>query len=489
MKTVKNISTIAILFVISITGFIIFTFFQVHLDFSKNKAYTLAPATKKTIQSIKNPLSIQVFVSSDLPTKLLPLKTDVLELLREYERSGKYIKVSILDPKNDTKALEKAKEYNLPQVQFSQLQQNNYQITAAYFGIVVIYKDKTEIIPQVTDYANLEYNLTSAIYRIIRDSLPNIAIVGEEEEILETNSDPLLYLKRALSQQYVITSVQLNTITQEEKERFFKKYSAIIVSSSETQQYDKEQVELLKEYFQKGGKIILFSKGVSINEQMLGAASLDSPINQLIASYGAVIKNNLVLSTAAEYVNFGNNQSQYLVAYPFWIRTNTLNEKTGLFANIQYVSFPWVSEITLSQKKDIKVTPLILSSARSWQQTEPFVLSPDTLPQPKISDLREFILAALLENNQDGKIVLIGSSRFAYSQYVSQGSGNIDFILNSIDTFTSKGALNGIRSRSLSVYPIADMSEMQKNIYMYSGILLFPLLWSIVNAIRLIKRK
>lgn len=489
MNIVKNLSKIVIILILTVIGFLLFTFFPVHFDFSKNSAYTLSPATKKTIQSIKKPLTIQVFLSSDLPTKLLPLKTDVLELLQEYKKSGKNILVTTRDPKNDTKAADKIKEYGIPQMQFSQLEQNKYQVSTAYFAVVLTYEDKTEIIPQVTDYPSLEYNLTAAIFRMTRSELPSIAIVGEQENLVQTNSDPLLLLKQALSQQYSITSVQLKTIQAEDKDSFNKKYASIIVVDPENQKYESEEIALLKSYFESGGKIIALSGGTSIDEQTLSASASQNNMNELTASYGATIKNNLVLSTAAEYVNFGNTQSQFLVAYPFWIRTNTFDEKSGLFANIQYFSFPWVSEIEVSIKNNIKVSPLILSSKRSWAQTEPFTLNPDTIAQPKATDLKERTLGILLENTKGGKMVVVGSSRFPYGQYIGQGSGNLDFILNTIDTFSSNGALVGIRSRSLSSYPIADMSDGQKNIYKYVAILSFPLLWGIYGGIRLLRRK
>lgn len=489
MKIAKNVSKIVLILALSVVGFLVFTFFPTHLDFSKNSAYTLAPATKKIIQSISKPLTIQIFLSSDLPTKLLPLKTDVLELLQEYRKTGKNISVTVLDPKNDSQAAAKAKEYSIPQMQFSQLEQNKYQVSTAYFGIVITYQDKTEIIPQVVDYSNLEYNLTAAIFRMTRAKLPAIAIVGEQAGLAQTNSDPLLLLKRALSQQYSITSVQLNSIAKEDRDSFIKEYSSIIVLDPKSQKYDSDEISLLKSYFESGGKLVVLSGGVTVDEQTLGASLSDNNINELTATYGATIKNNLVLSTSAEYVNFGNAQSQFLVAYPFWIRTNTFDEKSGLFANVQYFSFPWVSEVEVSQKNGVKTSPLILSSQRAWTQGEPFLLSPDAIPQPKATDLKTKTLASLVENNKGGKMIVVGSSRFTYENYIGQGSGNLDFILNTVDTFSSNGSLVGIRSRSLSAYPISDMSDAQKNMYKYAAILLFPLLWGVYGGIRLLKRK
>ena len=233
----------------------------------------------------------------------------------------------------------------------------------------------------------------------------------------------------------------------------------------------------------------MFTGGTKIDEQTLNVTQADNNINELTATYGAQIDYNLVLSTSAEYVNFGNTTSQFLTPYPFWIRSNIFDTKSGLFTNIQFVTFPWVSSLSLKKNNFVSISPLIVSSSTSWVQKGTYLLNPDTIPQPTQKDLGQFILGALLKNNKGGEMVVIPSSRFPYDQYMSSGGGNADFILNAIDTFSSNGALSGIRSRNVSFYPIPDISDTQKDVYKYTAILLFPLIWGVYGAIRLMKRK
>jgi len=235
--------------------------------------------------------------------------------------------------------------------------------------------------------------------------------------------------------------------------------------------------------------VLVFSGGTSIDEQTLSAQASSNNINELTATYGAQINSDFVLSTSAEYVNFGNSQGQFLAAYPFWIRSSIFDDKSGLFANLQYVSFPWTSSLSLTKKDSFQVSPLILSSDRSWIQKGTFTLSPDSLPQPKMSELQARVLGALIKNSKGGEMVVVASSRFPNEKYIGQGSGNLDFILNTVDMFSSGGALSGIRSRSTSSYPISDLSDSQKDVYKYAAILLFPLLWGIYGGIRLLRRK
>jgi len=488
MNYIRKAPLSIIFFFLFTTGFVLFSFFPVRLDLSKGSAYTLSSATKKIIQQNKKNIDVSLYVSSDIPTRIIPLRTDVIELLQEYRRGGKNIKVSIIDPKKDSKVIEKLKQLGIPELQFSQLEQNKYQTTSFYFGIVLSANDKNELIPQVSDYQNLEYNITSAMYRLTRTDMPKVAFIGEDVPNYG-QQDPLTSLKKVLSQQYSIVSLDLSTIKPEDEKLFLTDYATIILLDNGLTKYSTEQIQLLKKFYEAGKNILVFAGGTKIDEQSLSVVQAEHNINELTATYGAQIEHNLVLSTSSEYVNFGNEMSQFLAPYPFWIRSNIFNTKSGLFTNVQFVTFPWTSSLTIKNTKDSLITPLIVSSNRSWAQKEVFQMNPNSIPQPTIKDLKEYVLGALIKNVKGGEMIVIASSRFPFERYMSRGGGNIDFILNSIDTLSSSGALSGIRSRIVSFYPLPDMPDTQKDIYKYTAILLFPLLWGVYGAIRLMRRK
>lgn len=468
--------------------FVLFSFFPVRLDMSKNSAYTLSPSTRKIITSVKKPVTITLYTSSDLPTRIIPLKNDVSELLQEYRRGGKNITVTTVDPKKDTKIGDKLKELGIPQLQFSQLEQNKYQTSSFYFGIALTYNDKNEVIPQVSDYQNLEYNITSAIYRLTREATITVGIVGENPQMQYGQQDPLSSLKKIMSQQYSVSSLDLKSALTD-TDAFMKANDALIVFERPEAPYSTEEIDLLKKFYESGKSLLVFANGVSIDERTLEVAPSTHNLNELTATYGATINTDLVLSTSAEYVNFGNETSQFLAPYPFWIRTNIFNAKTGLFSNLQFVSFPWASSLSLKDTKKASLTPLISSSNRSWIQKGEYVLNPNTIPQPRQTDVKEYLLGAVLTNKKGGELIVIPSSRFVLDQYMGRGSGNLDFALNAVDVFSSQGSLSGIRSRIVSFYPLPDIADTQKELYKYTAILLFPLIWGIYGVVQLIRRK
>lgn len=466
--------------------FTLCTFYPLRIDLSKGKAYTLANSTKKIVQSTPKQIAITLYVSDDLPTRILPLKNDVVLLLQEYRRAGRNVVFVTKDPKNDQKATSRAKELGIPQLQFSQLEQNKYQTSSFYFGLGIEYDGKTEVIPQVSDYSNLEYNVTSALYRLTKKEIPSVGIIGDSPSAYGQQSGNFQVLRQTLTQQYRVADV---TLAQAEENDPLKGIDTLFIIDDGSSKFDPSQIERMKKYYESGKNIVVLAGGVWIDEQTLEARLADHNLNELTATYGARINPDLTLSTSAEYVNFGNASMQFLTPYPFWIRTNIFNKQSGLFMNTQYFTYPWTSSISVTQGKNIKITSLISTSDQSWSQSKEFVLNPNNIPQPTANELKTYTLGVKVENKKGGVMVVLPSSRFANDRYLTRGSGNLDLILNAVDQFSSHGALSGIRSRTASAYAISDMSEGMKNVYKYAALLSGSILWIVYGVFRILKRQ
>ena len=441
-------------------------------DFSYGKAYTLSSSTKKIIKKLNNIVTIEFFASSDLPTKLLPVKNEITALLNEYkkENSGK-LTIKVLDPKKDQNALQEAKDLGIPELQFSQLEQDKYALTNAYFGIALSYGDKKEIIPQAIDLESLEYNLTSLIYKMTTKKLAKIAVIGQEDSQLAT-------FKKIVQQQF-----ELNFIKEIDSS-----YKTLFIFDTTKKEYNSQEIETIKKYLDNGGKAIFFVDGVWVDDS-LAAGPAKHNLFSLLNNYGIKEDSNLVLSTNAELVNFRNSMVSFMIPYPFWVKTNNFAQKTSYFSNINQLTFPWVSPLEIEKKTDIETQILIKTNKQSWTQANNYILDPQNIPQPKQSDLKEFTIAAYAKEKNKGEIVVIPSSRFVLDRYLSRNSNNLELVLNVVNNFASGGALSGIRQRVVSFYPLPDIPDSQKDIFKYANILVLPLLFGFFGALRLIKRR
>ena len=483
LKSVKT--TTIFIFIISL--FFLFNLllspFSLRMDFSKSKAYSLSSSTKKILNKLEKPILIKFFVSSDIPTKLIPLKNDVIDLLNEYEKQNNKVDLKIVDPKNNSKTLDEAKSVGIPELQFSQLEKDKYALSKVYFGILISYQDKKEVLSQVSDTASLEYNLTAAIYKLSNKDIAKVEIIGQSETSNPSVDDQLTSLTKVLRQQFEV--VFTDKISDSAK--------TVLIFDDNKKTYSYEEISSIKKYLNSGGKIIFFVDGVWVEDNFTTQPTKNN-FEKVFKDYGITLNNNLILSANAETVNFGNGLVSFFVPYPFWLKTNNFNNKISYFSNISQLTFPWASSINISKKDNIEVNPLVYSADRSWEQksssaSSGFILDPRAIPQPQIKELNKKLLAVDVKVKNKGEFFLIPSSRFVLERYFSKSSGNLELVFNIVNDFASSGALSGIRQRQISFYPLPDLNDQMKDLFKYLNIFLLPLVFVIYGAVRLIKRK
>lgn len=486
----KKSFVIILIFIFFIFNFL-FSFLNLKIDLSKGKAYSISSSTKNILKNLKKNLEIDFYVSSsDLPSRLIPLKNEVIDFLKEYQRLSKKITFKILDPKKDNKAQEEASSLGLPVFQYSQLEKDSYQVKKVYFSLVLKYEDKKEIIYQVNDLSNLEYEITSLIYKLIRDKTEKIAVIGKKEIFsVNENDDDLSILKKLLRQQYELNFFDIDK--ESPVKEIDKSYKLILVFDDNQKNYQDEEIEKIKKYLEKNGKAIFFVDGLWIDPKTLYVSQANHNLANLLKELGIKINNDLILSLSSELVNFGSSNYQFITNYPYWIKTNNFNKKYNLFSNVNVLTFPWVSSINFEKNSNFEKDILVYSIDKSWNKkysTESaFLATPENIERPKLTDLKSYPLIASLKRNNELKIVVIPSSRFVYDQFIAQNN-NLDFVFNLIDNMTSGGALSGIRSRQVEFYSLPAFSSSQKEFIRYLSIFLLPAIFAFYGLIRILKR-
>lgn len=458
----------------------------IRLDLSEGKAYTLSTSTKKIISKLDDIVNIKFFNSSTLPPRLLPLKTEVTDLLSEYKKDsrGKII-VQVTDPKKDEKSQAEVQELGIPELPFQQMEKDKYAVSSVYFGMLISYGDKKEVIPQATDMGSLEYSITSAIYKITRKEQEKIGIIGYE--VSETyQSNPLISLWKVLGQQFLIEPVIIAP-DQTEGNEIPKDIKTLLVFDTGSKKYSDLEINAIKNYIKNNGKVLVFADGVWVDDK-LSATPAEHNLSGLLDSYGVNLQKNLVLSTSAELVNFGNETMQFFSPYPFWLKANMFNSKAGYFTNIRQLTFPWGASVQTTKKSGWEINELIKTSNKSWEQKDNFVLTPQSISEPQANDLKEYSVGMEVKSKNSGQVVVIPSSRFVLDRYLSRSSDNLELVLNIVNGLAAGGALSGIRSRAVAFYPLPELSDNVKDVFKYGNILLLPILFGIYGAIRVMKR-
>lgn len=451
---------------------------------------------------MNNKAKLTFFVSKDLPTRLVPFKRDITDMLNEYKQpSGGNITVEVKDPKTDDKAREIAVKNGINEVRFSQLEQDKFNVSTGYIGILISYNGQDRAIQQVTDLNNLEYNITSTLFAMVRKDTPKIGVIGRDQALDIQRGDPISGLKGLLQQQYTVEDIALSTPQVPPVETdaptptpapaldIDPSYKTILIFDTPPKKYSEEEIAKIKSYLSKKGKAVVFMNGVQVDEQLIATQEATSNLFGLTQEYGITVNKDLVLSTDAELINFGTGVSQFYIPYPFWLKVTQFNTASGFFSSVNTLTFPWVSSLTIQKKDGFQIQELMRTNERSWIQNRNFDLDPQKAVNSVPTNLNQYILGAVSKNKEGGSLMVIPSSRFAMNNFISQQSSNLNFMLNVISNFASDGALAGIRQRAVDVYPLPALSDAEQAVFKYTNMLVLPLLFAALGAYYLWKRK
>ena len=163
-------------------------------DLTSQGSYSISPASRNTVKTLTEPLSVKVFFSDNLPAPYNGTAQYVKDILVEYKgAANKNFSYSVFNM-NKPENQRIAQGYGLHQVQIQEVKNSEVGFKQAWMGIAVIYGDAIEVIDGITSDTGFEYNLTTKISKMISQA-DTLAGLAEGDKISVT-----LYASEALKQ-------------------------------------------------------------------------------------------------------------------------------------------------------------------------------------------------------------------------------------------------------------------------------------------------
>ncbi|MEI0567641.1 GldG family protein [Brachyspira pulli] len=282
---------------------------------------------------------------------------------------------------------------------------------------------------------------------------------------------------------------------------------ALIVAGSKTAYTDYELYKL--DQFIMSGKPVLFMlNGVEINQndpnaQMYGPKLMPvtNRLNEILPNYGFSIATNMIFDDSAYKAQVQQGMPEQKMYYIPLIAAENINAKSDITKSINLMLAPISSEIiTNTNNTDIKVTPLIYTSDKSWVETENFMASMTGMPTDT-SKLSKRLLAASFEgkmnsafegkdipastNTQNninsginrinsttsGKVIVVGSYEMAKN---SAYTVNKIFLMNLVDYMAGDNGLMSIRRKGAIYNPPYQVPETVKLFVRIINIVMLP---------------
>lgn len=435
-RTQQVISILIVLGFVAVANYLLTrVFFRV--DLTDGKVYSISNATKKIIHNLDDIVNIKVVFSEKLPPNMMPIRSDVKDLLTEYETysQGK-LRVTWWDPGLSDKDKQSARALGIQEVQMQTIEKDQAQVMMGYLGIAVMFADKKEVLPMVVDQttmklkSNFEYDLTQAIMKVTRTDVPKVAVIKTDTAAFippsvrrqmripggDGTEEKYKPIFENLRQNYDVELVDIS-----KGQKIDEKFKTVIVPGGT--HFTKRQLYELDQFFMNGGNLIVLADAVAVSFQYGPSGRVQkTKILDLLSHYGAKVENNMVLDAVCGSVQipqrFGNFQMNVAKPYPYFVKLvqEGFNKNVPAVATLGEVILPWSSSVTILsvpsdstnaadadkikiKGQDAYATILASSSPQSWTVTGSFDLNPNQQWAPPQATLKPYPMMVHLYGN------------------------------------------------------------------------------------------
>lgn len=515
------ISTILVLSILIVIG-IVSTMMSFRIDLTENKEFSISKATIGILKDLDDVVNIKAYFSEKLPAEFLNVRQVTEDILGEYKNYSKGdINIEFIDPKDDENLQKEARSFGIPELQFSNVQKDKYEISKGYLGMVILYADNKEVIPVVKDTSVLEYNLTAAIKKVTLDQDIKIRFATGHGELDKEEDISTIY--KGLAQLYNTSTIDLSN------GNLIPDDTTTLIIAGPTEKFSLRSQYVIDQFLMRGGSLLILNGGVKVGE-MLRASSNVIDLEKLVKHYGIEINSDLVLDNSCEMAQFTSGYTTFITPYSFWPRIGEkgFNQESSVTGDLENLVLPWTSSLDIAvDKPDDMMTRLVMSSDQSWVMEDSFNIAPDIdhapgefkksvlaasafgkftsfftgkqIPQKEVDENSEDDIALpeedkddFISNSQeDGRIVVVGSANFIEDSFLQRFPENAVFFQNILDSVSMDDALITIRSRATSSRPLnADISEAVKAIVKFINIFFVSIILGIFGIMKwFIRRK
>lgn len=487
------------------------------IDITQNKDYSVSKVSKEAARDLDDIVNIKGFFSENVPPNLISIKQDVRDIIEEYKNySNGKIRVSYIDPKDDEELIKEARNLGIPELQFSSLEKDKYEVSTGYLGLAVIYGTKKEVIPVLDDTRNLEYELTSAIKKVMqKDDFTVGVLKGHRELDKETE---LRLASGELEKIYKVTAVDTtngNLIPDN--------ISTLIIAGAKEELTDREKYAI-DQFLMKGKSVLVMQENITVGE-MLQTSANKSGLDPLLEHYGVKINNNFILDPSCEMASFSSGFTQFFTAYPFWpkIVKKGFNSENVIVSQLEATVFPWASSVELLDNKldGKEAIKLVSTTDRAWVQDNPRNLSPQQnfekgeqsekdvavlltgkfksyyndkdKPEKEIDEESEISAdqpdEEFISETPYARLLVVGDSDFATDQFLKRFNFNMLFFQNTVDALTMDETLIEIRSKGISDRPIKELSDAARGSIKFFNIFAVTIAVLLAGILRYFLRK
>lgn len=428
----------------------IFGVFSKRFDLTQEKRYTLSESTVKILESVKKPLTVDVYLEGDFPASFRQLQNETKFMLEEFRKINPKIDYKFIDPiktkmSKDTLAAMGMQPSILPDMKdgkiseivmfpFAALKYNSYGSSIP----LIINQSGIDASEQLSrSIENLEYNFASNIKAITEEEKKNIGILINQDELGPSQFQGFMDM--------ALESYNAGPIIPENQTELsladvpkLKQMHALVIAKPRKAFTENEKV-ILDQYIMNGGKTLWMIDAVNaemdtlFQSKKIMAYPMETNLTDFFFNYGLRINSGLVKdmkkSALIRIVSgevAGNPQfSSFLWPYfPLGIAET----KNPITKNINPVKFEFPTSIDTLGRKNIRTRVLFESSERTnVKQVPNYVALGEIVRTDSLSEFDKPTTPKIFAVSLEGKFTSAYASRSeknGYPGFKAQSSDN-----------------------------------------------------------------
>ncbi len=485
-QLIKNhISLILIIFLINIVSGIVFF----RLDFTSNNRYSLSKVSKSTIKSTQEPITIDFYVTEDLPQEIKKIAKEFISLVKEYRSlSNVGFTINIIHPNNEQKSHE-AVSAGIQPMLIELRERDMEKIQNIFMGAIIKVGKQQAVIPFMDHNTPMEYEITRILRQASDTIKPHIAFITGHREA------SLAQMPQLINELSHLTDISVINLFQNTRLNSYNVLCIIDPKDLYTP-YEKEQLE---KYLAQGGRLfIALNHAVGqINESQNNGFINQTGIEELLEQKGLkicsdfIIDNNCGTMTVNQHNGFISYQSN--ISFPY-IPMITHFSKHTITQGLNAIFLPFASSIEQVKTNTTYIfTPLATTSSLSGSQQAPLFFNLQRQwTRNDFNNPRSVVAALLTNDDNNSALVAITDADFLinntglYPQLLRQD--NINFAINSIEWLADNSGLIQLRNKFTTFPSLEPIEENAKDFLKYFNSL-FPVVVTLIFAIFHFRKK
>ena len=274
------------------------------VDVTSEQLYTLSGSTKRILDKLEQPLTLEAYFSKDVPGQYKTDRQHLEDVLHEYDAiGGDRVRLIFFDPLEDESVREKASRLGITETEANELKEDSLRTVRFFQGLRIRYGgDKQKILPLVQGATALESQITPAIQELVTAEKPKVGILKRAPRpanpYMRQQAPPdFTYLSRVIRGRCEIVDIDMSKgqVLPEDLRVL------VVVAPKDLTDWEKYQID---QHLMRGGSMIVFQEAADYGASQFSMFfrenfAVDTPDSKLtwrqqLDAYGIEWSNKLV---------------------------------------------------------------------------------------------------------------------------------------------------------------------------------------------------